>query len=72
MSYIGRERGGVVVFEGGQRPGEGTQVRVEVVTQDGRPARAPGEGLAKLAGAARGLPPDLARRHDHYRRERGC
>jgi calcineurin-like phosphoesterase family protein len=26
--------------------------------------------LAKLAGKAKGLPPDLAERHDHYRRER--
>ena len=72
MTYTGRVQGGVVVFEGGERPADGTQVRVEVVAQAAAPvpARAVGEELAKLAGAARGLPADLAERHDAYRRER--
>ena len=70
MTYTGRVEGGVVVFEGAERPVDGAQVRVEVVTQAGSSAGPVGEHLAKLAGAAKGLPADLAERHDQYRRER--
>jgi hypothetical protein len=70
MTYTGRVRGGVVVFEGAERPVDGVEVRVEVVTQGGVSERPVGEQLAKLAGAAKGLPADLVARHDHYRRER--
>ncbi len=71
MTYKGRVQGGVVVFEGADRPADGAQVRVEVVAQGAASGPAVGEELAKLAGAAHGLPVDLAERHDHYRRERG-
>jgi len=69
MAYKGRVKGGVVVFEGAERPLDGTEVRVEVVTQ---PAEADnvGEQLARLAGKAQGLRADHAERRDHYRRER--
>ena len=71
MTYAGRVKGGVVVFEGADRPVDGAQVRVEVVKQADETSAPVGEQLAKLAGAAKGLPSDLAERHDHYRRERG-
>lgn len=68
MTYKGRVENGVVVFEGPQRPAEGTVVRVNEVTPE--TSRPVGEELDKLAGQAQGLPPDLAQRHDHHRRER--
>lgn len=71
MTYAGRVRGGVVVFEGADRPADGAEVRVEVVPEAGEKAHVVGEELARLAGTAKGLPADLAERHDHYRRERG-
>jgi hypothetical protein len=62
----------VVVFEGKDKPADGARVRVEVVeaskVTDGHTV---GEELARLAGAAQGLPPDLALRHDEYRRTKG-
>lgn len=65
----------MVVFDGVGRPADGAVVRVEVVaaaapgTSVG-PSEGVGEELARLAGTARGLPSDLAERHDAYRRER--
>ena len=62
----------MVVFDGGERPAEGAEVRVEVLptVQAHSPAKGgmAGEGLARLAGAAKGLPCDLASKHDEYRR----
>ena len=71
MTYAGRIKGGVVVFDGAERPVDGARVRVEVEKQADDCAGPAGEQLAKLAGAAKGLPADLAERHDDYRRERG-
>ena len=72
MTYSGRVKDGMVVFDGPDRPADGSRVRVALVVPDPAPADRGnvGEGLAKLAGAAKGLPADLAARHDHYRRER--
>jgi hypothetical protein len=70
MTYTGRVKDGVVVFDGAERPVDGVHVRVEVVPQDGGSACKVGEQLSRLAGTARGLPADLAERHDQYRRER--
>lgn len=67
MTYTGRVTQGVVVFDGSARPPEGSVVRVEAVSF---PPDQVGEALDRLAGLARGLPADLAKRHDDYRRER--
>ncbi len=67
MTYQGTVRNGVVVFENGEAPAEGTIVRVVPASED-RPA--PGNpflaGLLEIAATMEGLPPDLARNHDHY------
>lgn len=68
MGYPGRVRNGVVVLDEPHALPEGTEVEVIPV--------APGrdnEGttsLESVAGAAQGLPADLSRRHNEYRRER--
>ena len=66
MTYRGRVKKGVIVLDGPEHPPEGTVVRVEEETR----AATVGQALEALAGKAKGLPADLARRHDHYRRER--
>lgn len=65
MTYRGKIENGVVVLD--QRPELPEGTLVEVVPL---PVRRVGAALEKLAGKARGLPKDLARRHDHYRRVR--
>ena len=63
MTYRGTVSGGVIVPEQGAALPEGTEVRIEVVEQS---ASTLGQRLMKLAGAAQGLPKDMARNHDHY------
>ena len=64
MQYRGHIKDGVVVFEEAAPP-EGAEVRVEVVERaDAQPTI--WQKLQKYAGAAKGLPSDLARNHDHY------
>ena len=69
MTYRGKVKGGVIVLDGNVRLPEGMDVQVE--------STAPGNGtvekqtalrddLLRLAGSCEGLPPDLARNHDHY------
>src|SRR3989442_1156654 len=70
MGYRGTIRGGVVVLEPGAALDEGTEVEVYPVSA-GLPPPQPerttlGQRLMKFAGTARGLPPDMARHHDHY------
>ena len=70
MTYRGKVRNGVVEFEVGAAPPDGTEVRVESVG-DVSPPRSPNgtlaERLLRHAGTAgEGLPSDLARNHDHY------
>jgi hypothetical protein len=67
MTYSGRVKKGVVVFDGPQRPAEGASVRV-VEMESGSPPV--GQGLDELAGKAKGLPDDLAQKHDEYRRRK--
>jgi hypothetical protein len=64
--YSGRVRNGVVVLDEGAPLNDGTPVKVEPLTEssDDRPAIY--DRLLELAGTAEGLPPDLARNHDHY------
>ena len=63
MEFKGKVTGGVVVPEQGVSLPEGADVRIEIVEQ---PQTTLSERLMKLAGTARGLPPDMARNHDHY------
>lgn len=65
MTYRGRVKNGMIVLE---RPGilpEGTEVEVSPTNgaPDGRPWAEVFEGFT---GKAVGLPPDMARNHDHY------
>lgn len=69
MSYRGKVRNGVVEFEEGPIPPEGTVVRVVPWTEASTspPEGTSGERLLRHAGTAGpGLPSDLARNHDHY------
>ncbi len=68
MTYTGKVENGVVVFDGEIKPRDGMLVRVEEVATTAEV----GDALDRLAGKAVGLPPDLADRHDHYRREQGA
>jgi len=62
MEYRGTVRNGVVVLESGEKPMEGTPVRVVPVEEP--PTW--GEVFEDVTGKAVGLPPDMARNHDHY------
>jgi len=67
VTYRGKVKNGVVVLEGEAKMPEGTEVRVEPINgpqPDG--GSSVYDRLAQLAGKAKGLPHDLARRHDHY------
>jgi len=66
----GRVRNGVVVLEAQGALREGTEVSVEPIPptakkRKGRKRRTVSAALARLAGKAKGLPPDAARNIDH-------
>ena len=65
MTYTGRIKGGVVVFDGERKPGEGTLVRIEPVELPLEES-APGNRLLKWAGRIDGLPADSSIQLDHY------
>ena len=70
----GRVHNGVVVLEDPAALREGTEVAVEPVSRRGKKTREAqsakrttvGPALARLAGKAKGLPPDASRNVDHY------
>jgi hypothetical protein len=64
MEYEGTIKNGVVVIENGAALPEGTRVRVVPVAESSPGTL--GQRLLKFAGTAKGLPPDMARNHDHY------
>ena len=65
MTLEGTMNNGVLVLDNGVQLPDGT--RVEVVVKAQAKAASPlGEALLKLAGAAVGLPEDMAEQHDHY------
>ena len=77
MTYRARMENGNVVFEGGIKPVEGAELRIEEVpaadpeaTQPPPPTEPPketlGQRLMKLSGLVKGLPTDAAKNHDHY------
>jgi len=65
MVYRGHVRNGVVVLDQTHGPPEGAEVEVAVVSPDAGESTL-GARLMKFAGELEGLPPDLARNHDHY------
>jgi hypothetical protein len=65
MTYIGRIKGGVVVFDGEQKPGEGTVVRIEPLESPVEDVSG-GNRLLKWAGRIEGLPADSSMQLDHY------
>jgi len=67
MTYHGKVKNGVVVFDDKAALSEGTEVRVEpIVAEESQRRPEIYERLSMLAGKARGLPADLASQHDHY------
>ena len=71
MVYDGHVERGVVVVDDPVTLPDGTKVKVEILPLAGE--NSPDESvptlydqLAPLVGAAKGLPSDLARNHDHY------
>lgn len=69
MTCRGRVQGGLIVPEAGAKLEEGTEVVIETMTApvvEPTPESTLGQRLMKFAGAADGLPADLARNHDHY------
>ena len=71
MVYEGHVERGVVIVDGPVSLPDGTRVKVEILTpasekSSGEAAPTLYDQLAPLVGAAKGLPPDLARNHDHY------
>lgn len=64
MTLEGTVQNGMVVLDQPQGLADGTRVQVVVVADEGdEPTLA---GLLELAGTVDGLPPDMARNHDHY------
>jgi hypothetical protein len=64
MTYRCTVRDGVIHLEQGARLPDGTEVRVEIAAAE--PVPSVFQKLARLAGRAKNLPPDLARNHDCY------
>ena len=69
MTYRGHVRNGRITLDDPARLPEGATVKVEVLERDGqsdRPSEALNALLLRHAGKGRGLPADLASRHDYY------
>jgi len=66
----GRVHNGVVVLADPQALREGTEVAVKPLSRRSKKVQAAkpsvGAALKRLAGKAKGLPPDAARNLDHY------
>ena len=60
--HYGKVANGVVILEEPEALPEGTIVRVTPID----PESTLGQRLLKFAGTIEGLPPDMARNHDHY------
>ena len=67
MAYKGHVKNGVVVLDERASLPDGTEVEVLVVPQAPQESQQSlREFLLSFAGKCPGLPPDLARNHDHY------
>ena len=65
MTLEGTVRNGVVVPDQSENLSDGTRVRI-VVPEPNEPEEATFASLLELAGTVEGLPPDMARNHNHY------
>ena len=67
MTYVGEVRDGVVVFDNGAAPPEGTRVSVQPVEAAADPSAPKEDRLPRMADLAveTGIP-DLGRNVDHY------
>jgi hypothetical protein len=64
-TYIGEIRDGVVIFEGTPPPfPPGTKVRIEPIELEESLTPTLAERLKSIVGAVKGLPSDLAEKHD--------
>ena len=63
--YQGHIQNGVVVLDEASDLPEGAKVQVALMPTGAEGATL-GERLMKFAGRLEGLPPDMARNHDHY------
>jgi hypothetical protein len=65
MTYLGKVQGGAVIFEGGEKPKEGSIVRVETIEQAGELSPV-ARTLLSFSGVVEGLPSDSSVNADHY------
>jgi len=65
MTHRGHIKDGHILLDEGVELPEGAEVRIELVVPE---AEQPAiwKKLLELAGTAEGLPPDMARNHNHY------
>ena len=74
MTYRAKMKDGQVVFEGGIKPADGVELRVDEVVEKPNEVVAPpaegkttlGQRLMKFSVIAKGLPADASINHDHY------
>ncbi len=66
MTYRGRVKNGVIVLDDSAALPEGTEVEIEPVNGEDERGPTLAERLQDVIGIAEGLPPDMARNHDHY------
>ena len=69
MTFRGKVQGKVVIPEEGATLEDGAEVLIETAPApepETGPQTTLGQRLLKYAGAAEGLPSDMARNHDHY------
>ncbi|HUT35950.1 MAG TPA: hypothetical protein VNE39_20855 [Planctomycetota bacterium] len=64
MIYTGHVKNGAIVLDDAANLPEGLEVRVEPAGAE-RP-RTLADRLRDVIGISKGLPPDMARNHDHY------
>ena len=65
MSYTGKVHSGVVVLPPEANLPDGTEVEITPLVTAQQAGDFTDE-LVRIAGQVHGLPPDLARNHDHY------
>ena len=66
MTFMGKVKDGLIVLEPPAGLPDGTVVRVETVNKDAEFGKDSADDLSEFIGAAKGLPSDFARNHDHY------
>ncbi len=66
MTYRGRVKNGVIVLDDSAALPDGTEVQIEPVNGEDERGPTLAERLKDVIGIAEGLPPDMARNHDHY------